>query len=207
MTASEHPSTASPVRPPVALPEDDVVFRLAQLLLLLGSLAEQGSPDVTIERLSYYDFLVANPLLVVAEDDPDRMPLLMAGFDSRALHYASPTHRFTTRRERLQHDLALLVSYGLAVSTVDKAVRYSVTPSGRELASRFTAIYARAYRTSAEILIRRLDKMSDKRLREQARTWTTLDATSVSESDGALFELELLGIEYPDSDIDEWPTR
>ncbi|WP_179443447.1 ABC-three component system middle component 2 [Rhodococcus sp. ACPA1] len=189
------------------MPEDDVVFRLAQLLLLLESMAEQGRPDVTIERLSYYDFLVANPLLVVTEDDPDRMALLMAGFDRRALHYASPTHRFTTRRERLQHDLALLVSYGLVVPTVEKAVRYSVTAFGRELAGRFTAIYARAYRTSAEILIRRLHRMSDTRLREQARTWTTLAAASVGEPDGALFELELLGTDDPDSDIDEWPTR
>ncbi|KXF53098.1 hypothetical protein AXA44_45210 [Rhodococcus sp. SC4] len=192
----------------MAVPEDDAIFRIAQLLLLLGSMADQGRPSATIERLSYYDFLVANPLLVVTDDDdPDRMALLMAGFDSRALHYASPTHRFTTRRERLQHDLALLVSYGLVAPSVDKAVHYAVTSSGRELAGRFTAIYAHAYRTSAEILIRRLHRMSDTRLREQARQWTTFDATSAWEPDGGLFELELLRADKPDSDFDERPGR
>lgn len=207
MTISKRSATSQPPRPPVAVPEDDIVFRLAQLLLLLESMAAQGRSGVTIERLSYYDFLVANPLLVVSEnEDPDRMSLLMAGFDGRALHYASPTHRFTTRRERLQHDLALLVAYGLVSATVDKAVRYSVTAPGRELANRFTTIYARAYRTSAGILIRRLHRLSDTRLREQVQVWTTLSATE-DERDGALFEIDLIGMDHHDSPSDEWPTR
>lgn len=206
MRASDHSTTTRSPRPPVVVPEDDVVFRLAQLLLLMGSMAQQGRRGVPIERLSYYDFFVANPLLVVTDDeDPDRMSLLMAGFDSRALHYASPTHRFTTRRERLQHDLAILVSYGLVVPTVDKAVRYSVTSSGSELASRFTAVYARAYRTSADILIRRLHKLSDSRLREQARRWTTFEDTAAWETDGALFDLELLRTDNPDTHLDGRP--
>lgn len=192
-------------RSTVVLPEDDVVFRLSQLLLLLREMDEQGRSNVTIERLSYYDFFVANPLLVITEkSDSDRISLLMAGFDSRALHYASPSHRFTTRRERLQHDLALLISYGLAVPEVDKAVLYKITPNGTRLADQFTAIYARAYRTSARILLRRLHKLSDKSLREQAETWTTLSALPGSDSSKTLFDLELL---YPDpnSTRDDWP--
>ncbi len=52
-------------------------------------------------------------LMLADEVDPDRTRLLMADFDGRALSYASPAHRFATRLEQLQHNLALLVAYGL----------------------------------------------------------------------------------------------
>ncbi|WP_431969598.1 ABC-three component system middle component 2 [Nocardia sp. bgisy134] len=162
---------------PVVVPEDDVVFRLAQLLLLLASLQHLRQPGISLERLGCYDFLVANPLLVLTdENDADRKRLLLAGFDGRALSYASPAHRFTTRRERLQHDLALLIAYGLVAPTVDKHVLYLVTPAGEDLAGRFTAVYARSYRLSADLLIRKLARLSDKRLREAVRAWTTVEA-------------------------------
>jgi hypothetical protein len=138
-------------------------------------LDQSGTSGISLERLGCYDFLVANPLLVLTEEDnPDRRRLLMAGFDGRALSYASPAHRFTTRRERIQHDLALLVAYGLVAPTADKSVLYSITADGSELAGRFTALYARAYRLSAEILVRRLARLSDKKLREEATRWTTV---------------------------------
>jgi len=145
------------------------------LLLLLASVDHLGKPGVSLERLGCYDFLVANPMLVLTDPaDPDRTRLLMAGFDGRALSYASPAHRFATRRERLQHDLALLVTYGLVAPAVNRSVLYTVTVEGLELAGRFTALYARAYRLSADILIRRLSGMSDRRLREAVGTWTTV---------------------------------
>jgi hypothetical protein len=170
-----HASVATSEPSPVVVPEDDVIFRLAQLLLLLASLERLGQPGISLERLGSYDFLVANPLLVLTDEkDADRRRLMMAGFDGRALSYASPAHRFTTRRERLQHDLALLVAYGLVAPTVDKSVLYAITRDGRELADRFTAVYARSYRLSAELLVRRLSRMSDKRLREAVSTWTTV---------------------------------
>lgn len=160
---------------PVILPEDDVIFRLAQLLLLLASVNQMGKPGVSLERLGCYDFLAANPMLVLTDEaDPDRTRLLMAGFDGRALSYASPAHRFATRRERLQHDLALLVAYGLAAPAADRAVLYAITGDGLKLAGRFTALYARAYRLSADILVRRLSGMSDRRLRQAVSTWTTV---------------------------------
>jgi hypothetical protein len=134
-----------------------------------------GKTGTTLERLGCYDFLVSNPMLVLTdESDTDRTRLLMAGFDGRALSYASPAHRFATRRERLQHDLALLVAYGLAAPAVDRGVLYAITDDGAELAARFTALYAQAYRLSADILVRRLSSMSEKRLREAVRTWTTV---------------------------------
>jgi len=173
------PRPSSGDAPPVIVPEDDVIFRLAQLLLLLASVDHLGKPGVSLERLGCYDFLVANPMLVVTDEaDPDRTRLLMAGFDGRALSYASPAHRFATRRERLQHDLALLVAYGLAAPTVDRGVLYAITRDGLELAGRFTALYARAYRLSADILVRRLSSMSDRRLREAVGTWTTVGRDS-----------------------------
>ncbi|TYP87416.1 ABC-three component system middle component 2 [Blastococcus xanthinilyticus] len=159
----------------VVIPEDDAVFRLAQMLLLMDSLDRLSQSGTTLERLGCYDFLVANPMLVlIEEDDVDRKRLLMAGFDGRALSYASPAHRFTTRRERLQHDLALLVAYGLVQPTANKGILYLITDDGRALARRLSAVYAGSYRLSADILLRRLSKLSDKRLRDSMTTWTTV---------------------------------
>ena len=164
----------------VVIPEDDVVFRLAQLMLLMDSLSRIGQSGATLERLGCYDFLVANPMLVlVDETDLDRKRLLMAGFDGRALSYASPAHRFTTRRERLQHDLSQLVAYGLVQPVAEKSILYQITATGSALAERFTAVYAGAYRLSAELLLRRLTKLSDKRLRESMATWTTIGSASL----------------------------
>jgi hypothetical protein len=165
--------------PPVVLPEDDVVFRLAQLLLLLTTLHRLRQPRISLERLGCYDFLVANPMLVVTDEhDADRTRLLMAGFDGRALSYASPAHRFTTRRARLQHDLALLVAYGLVSPSAEKGISYAATPLGIDLAARFTSIYARSYRLSAEILVQRLARLSDKRLRDSVVAWTKVERSS-----------------------------
>jgi hypothetical protein len=161
--------------PPVVVPEHDTVFRLAQLVLLLNATVQFHPEGVAIERLGAYDFIAANPLLMAsADDDPDRFELLMAGFDDRALSYASSAQRFTTRRERLQHDLALLLAYGLATTAVRGQVLYRLTALGHQLASRFTAIYARSYTTAANIVVKRLRKVSDKRLRENVSEWTRL---------------------------------
>lgn len=173
------------------VPEHDPVFRLAQLLLLLRTLHDgSSSPTGTnLERLAYYDFFSANPYLVVGPDDADRARLVMAGFDDRSLSYASSGQRFTSRRERLQHDLALLVAYGLAEANVQGgAVTYGVTPAGGELASRFTALYARAYVTSADMVVRRLRRLSDSKLRESARQWLKPDHASLPDAVLDLFD-------------------
>lgn len=175
-----HMHRSVPTEPaPVVVPEDDVVFRAAQMLLLLVSLQMAGHPGISLERLGYYDFLVANPLLVLTDEaDPDRTRLLMAGFDCRALSYASPAHRFTTRRQRLQHDLAWLVTYGLVEPSVNRSVQYAATSTGVDLAGQFTAAYAEAYRLSASVLVGRLRRLTDKRLREQIRVWTSVGGRS-----------------------------
>lgn len=160
---------------PVIVPEHDTIFRLAQLVLLFDAAAQFHPDGVPLERLGVYDFIAANPLLMAStEDDPDRFDLLMAGFDDRALSYASPAQRFATRRERLQHDLALLLAYDLATTAVRGHVLYRLTPAGHELASRFTAMYARSYTLAANIVVKRLRKVSDSRLRESITDWTRL---------------------------------
>jgi hypothetical protein len=91
VTPPRSPADSTSGPPPVIVLEDDTVFRLAQLLLLLSSLDRMGKAGITLERLGCYDFLVSNPMLVLTgESDPDRTRLLMAGFDGRALSYASP---------------------------------------------------------------------------------------------------------------------
>ena len=50
-------------------------------------------------------------------------------------------------------------------------VAYGVTERGSAIAKELRALYAVSYRESASIVIRRLNKLSDKRLREEARRW------------------------------------
>src|ERR1700685_1578505 len=95
-------------------PEDQVLFRLAQLVRLLRVIDRAERPGVGLERLGYYDFFAANPFLVVpADNTEERARLHLAGFDERQLSYASTGPRFANRRRRLQHDVALRVAYDL----------------------------------------------------------------------------------------------
>ncbi len=148
-------------------------FRLARLLVLLD-VATQQKPlrPIDIERLALYDFFAANPFLIFDQEDADRQDIILAGFNANSLSYNSSAQRFTNRRARLQHDLTLLIAYGLvAAETVQSRVAYRVTERGSAIAKELRALYAVAYRESASIVIRRLNKLSDKRLREQARRW------------------------------------
>lgn len=171
------------------VPENDTVFRLAQLLLLLEALDRESRPGAALERLAYYDFFSANPYLVISRDDDEHSQLVMAGFDDRSLSYASSGQRFTSRRERLQHDLGLLVAYGLASATVQGgAVIYTITRAGSNLAARFTALYARSYLVSAAVVVRRLRRLSDTKLRENARAWLRPEHASFPDAILDLFD-------------------
>ena len=151
-------------------PDDVAVFRRARLLLLLDLLAEDTPAGVDAERIGIYDFLAAHPLLLVgADDDPDRFTLLMAGFDDRAIAYASPGQRLATAQSHLGRDLTALVAAGLATMEADGRIRYRLTSSGHEAAGRLTATYARSYVTAARIITRRLKRLSGRRLREAVR--------------------------------------
>lgn len=147
--------------------EDDQVFRIAQLLLLMDELA--GSP-IALDRLTCYDFFAENPYLLFDAADPARARLRLAGFAEGALSYSSPGQRFTTRQERVGGDLALLVAYGLAEGTIHrKVVRYQVTQRGIEIVSGLRSMYADGYRQSARMVYERLRPLSDTRLHATVR--------------------------------------
>jgi len=160
------------------MPEDEVQFRLAQLLLLMDAMACQGLVGANLERLAYYDFLSANPFLVVEPDSREALRLRLAGFDPRALSYGSSGQRFTSRRERIQHDLSLLVAYGLCVvGNQSSGIIYSITPAGRALSSQLTTSYASYFSTAAEMVIGKLRRLSDTRLRKDTADWIRVEGT------------------------------
>ncbi len=172
---------------PVA-PEDHVLFRLAQLILLLRVVASPEQPGIGLERLGYYDFFSANPFLVVPRDDAvARARLHLAGFDERQLSYAATGQRFANRRRRLQHDVALLLAYDL---TEPRSGGWGLTPRGLHTAEQLTALYADQYMASVGVVVARLTRLSDAALARQARGWLRepgllLDLYGVSDSEDA----------------------
>jgi hypothetical protein len=150
-------------------PEDLTAFRQVRLLLVLDAAGEDG---LDAERLGVYEFLAGHPLLLArADDDPDRTPLRLAGFDDRGLAYASPAQRFVTAQLHLGRDLGALVGRGLVTVAARGRVTYGLTEEGATMASRFTAMYAQSYITAVRIVIRRLRRLSGRKLREGLRQW------------------------------------
>jgi hypothetical protein len=158
-------------------PDDLLAFRLGRLILLLDVVP--GLPSrkpLDVERISLYDFFADNPFLVFGRETDEHQTLVLAGFDSRNLSYQSSAQRFSSRRERLQHDLATLVAYGLASATTEaRRVVYGLTPTGQEHAASLRSLYAQAYRSSAELVGRALNKLSDRALQERTREWLRAD--------------------------------
>lgn len=154
-------------------PENFLEFRLGRLLILLDALPQRTAlKPLHIERLGYYDFFSDNPFLIIDREDPDRIKLLLAGFSQRTLSYNSSAQRFTNRRARLKHDLALLVAKDLVdVSAEGRHITFSSSARSREVADAFTSLYADSFRTAAQIVIRHLNRLSDKAIGESARKW------------------------------------
>ncbi|MGC4929077.1 hypothetical protein [Streptomyces sp. DT117] len=156
-------------------PEDQEQFRLAQLLLLLD-MENSAKLAPSIERLGVLDFFAANPFLVVQPDEDEYRDLVLAGFSVKPLAYASPGHRFVTRRRRLQSDLALLVAYGFVQPGTSAGYRvFRITSSGSEAAGQLSSIYAQAYRESVEVISKRVRKVVDSKLPEFCRKWLNAD--------------------------------
>jgi hypothetical protein len=163
---------------PVPLRPDDLpAFRLGRLVLLLNTVPGLPSPKpMDVERISFYDFFADNPFLMFDRDSPEHEALVLAGFDSRNLSYQSSAQRFSSRRERLQHDLATLIGYGLATATSEaRRVVYSLTADGTEQAASLRSLYAQAYRSSAAVVGRALNRLSDRALQERTRAWLRAD--------------------------------
>jgi hypothetical protein len=151
-------------------PDDLAGFRCARLLILLELLAGQDPEGTDAERLALYDFFAAHPLLLARDEhDPDRLHLRLAGFDDRAIAYASPGHRLATAQQRLPRDLTLLIGWGLVGVNAAGRIRYGVTRDGLDAARGLTAAYTSSYRTAARIVVRRLRPLSGRKLRETVR--------------------------------------
>jgi hypothetical protein len=164
--------------------ENDRRFRVACLTLLLDVAADVSPSGVDADRLAVFDFLATNPLLLAGDEDgPDRARLRLAGFDDRALSYASAAQRFITRCQCLPDDLAWLVSYGLVEVILDKRARYRLTPVGQRTARSFNSMYARAFREAAAVVLSRLRHTPDPGLAEVMRQWS---AARMHESLGSL---------------------
>jgi hypothetical protein len=168
----EHFPDAVPLRP-----DDLLAFRLGRLILLLDTVPGLPSPKpMDVERISFYDFFADNPFLIFGRDTSEHEALVLAGFDSRNLSYQSSAQRFSSRRERLQHDLASLIAYGLATAATDaRRVVYSLTATGSEYATTLRSLYAQAYRSSAALVGRALNRLSDRALQQETRTWLRAD--------------------------------
>jgi hypothetical protein len=150
-------------------PEEDAVFRVAQLLVLFQVAAESGLPALDIDRTGYFDFFAAHPLLLVDPDSREERVLRTAGFRARTMAYHSSSQRFTNRRARLQHDLAIAVARRLVrPGPAEGRVAYSLTELGNDIAAEMTSFYADAYRQSASIVVGRLRKLSETALRTLA---------------------------------------
>jgi ABC-3C biological conflict system middle component len=158
-------------------PDDLLAFRLGRLLLLMETVPTlPAQKPMDIERISFYDFFADNPFLIFGRDTPEHKELVLAGFDSRNLSYQSSAQRFSSRRERLQHDLAMLVAHGLAgAGQESRRVVYSLTTRGTDVASSPRSLYAIAYRSSATVVGRTLNRLSDKALQERTRSWLRAD--------------------------------
>jgi len=153
-------------------PEESTTFRLARMLLLLAVAKNSGRKVPSVDRLGYYEFFADNPFIVIegsrAHDAADRAALEVAGFSRVQLAYASSGARFISRRRRLQHDLAQLFAFGLVELTGDG---YDITEAGTVVADDLNSVYADAYRTSADIVLRRLASKSNVGLERSVEGW------------------------------------
>lgn len=149
-------------------PDDQGTVRLARLLLLMTEAPTQPyRKPADIDRIGTYDFFADNPLLLFAEETEPHRQLLRAGFDPRSLSYHSSSQRFVNRRARMQHDLARLVSLALCTTAREGSrVTYTITDKGTEISRHFASSYADAYRMSARLVARTLNRLSDTKLRE-----------------------------------------
>lgn len=158
-------------------PDDLLAFRLGRLLLLLDTVPALPSPrPMDIERISLYDFFADNPFLVFGRESKQHQTLIFSGFDSRNLSYQSSAQRFSSRRERLQHDLAVLLAHGfVSAEPQARRVAYELTETGANHVGELRSLYGQAYRRSAELVARELNRLSDRKLQEQTRVWLQAD--------------------------------
>ena len=106
--------------------------------------------------------------MIEAANTRDRARLHRAAFNEGQLSYASTGSRFANRRQRLQHDLALLVAFGLVEP---RTGGYGATERSVVIVEQFNALYADQYRESVRVVHQHLRKLSDPQLAVSARRW------------------------------------
>lgn len=150
-------------------------FRMAQMILVLaGAHAQEDKLD--LERLSVIEFLSANPFLVLDVHSPAAAQLRLQGFGHHSITYASPSHRFVSRRERVTSDIAQLIAFGLVRLSVHEGQRvFTVTELGQLSAESLCSVYADAYRLSVATVAPIVMKLSSPKMREQLETWLRAD--------------------------------
>lgn len=152
--------------------DGDVAFRVAQLLLAFSVASRVSVPMPTTDRVATYDFFTANPFAVLSGDEVvdqrDALRLELVGYTRGQLSYSSLGHRFVSRRERIRADLAILVSRGLITIGEES---FAITNAGERIAEQLHSAYADAYRLAAEIVLVRLNRLSDRALREASSRW------------------------------------
>lgn len=158
--------------PPAFVPENSRTFRCARLLLLFATARYDGRQVASLDRLAYYEFFADNPWVIIDGDTSldlaDEDTLVLAGFSRTQLSYASTGQRFVSRRERIRTDLAQLVAHDL-VQLAD--AQFVITARGEETAESMQSSYAEGFRASARVVLRRLVRLSNKRLEENVERW------------------------------------
>lgn len=145
--------------------EDDSMFHMARLLLIFAAAADVGTPGVTTERLTYYDFFSANPYLLFAHNSPQRAKLVACGFELVTVSDARSAQRFISRRERIRGNMAQLWARRLThVDTADGRLVMEISPHGREAVEAMRSIYSTAVSVAGRLVLSELRGMSDSRL-------------------------------------------
>ena len=153
--------------------EDDTIFNMGRLLVLF--LIFEGifpEDSINLDRIAYYDFFASQPFLIFHDDKRAKIELLYYGFEASTVGYISSSQRFTTRRERLKIYLSgLLMRNLIQVKNLEGRYTYSITTRGKEVASKFRSMYIEAYKSSAVLTIKKIYRLSDKKLELQAKEW------------------------------------
>lgn len=153
--------------------EDEILFHYSRLLILFDVLDEYGVSDgIGIERVSYYDMFSDKPFLIFQDDEEAKIELLFHGFESKTLGYISSSQIFSSRREKLRHYIAGLICRNLiSFKNIDRQIKYSITQEGKSVANCYKSLYVKAYKKSAELVIKKLSKISDTKLLQLSKDW------------------------------------
>lgn len=154
-------------------PEDEDIFNASRLLIMFEVLNIYGKKKlVSIERISYYDFFSANPLLIFNDNLSIKNKLVYEGFPSNTISYISSSHRFINRMEKLKYYMSYLISRDLIdIANCDGRINYLITNKGTDVSNSIKTFYANAYKESCRIVIKHLESMSDTKLWKESQKW------------------------------------